>query len=188
MVSYSRIPNVDNGTGEEFCEFTFSEFDNNDDLRLVERRRTRWFVIAAALFLVVLLGLATTAYVLSVRDDNSETENSNNSDDSETDNSNSDGREDNVIKEFIASRLAEQLKDKDSSKDHLGLGFPTWEEVVNQIKEVEQRNGNLVAVEVIGRWVFFCIGLKKHCISLFCWHQQLKLAGLWRGGQSTECQ
>ena len=84
--------------------------------------------------------------------------------------------------------LAEQLKDKDSSKDHLGLGFPTWEEVVNQIKEVEQRNGNLVAVEVIGRWVFFCIGLKKHCISLFCWHQKLKLAGLWRGGQSTECQ
>ena len=167
MVSYSRIPNVDNETGEEFSELTFSEFDNNDDLRLVERRRTRWFVIAAALFLVVLLGLATTAYVLSVRDDNSETENSNNSDDSETDNSNSDGREDNVIKEFIASRLAEQLKDKDSSKDHLGLGFPTWEEVVNQIKEVEQRNGNLVAVEVIGRWVFFCIGLKKHLFLFF---------------------
>ena len=156
MVSYSRIPNVDNETGEEFCEF------DDDDLRLVERRRTRWFVIAAALFLVVLLGLATTAYVLSVRDDNS-----NNSDDSETDNSNSDGREDNVIKEFIASRLAEQLKDKDSSKDHLGLGFPTWEEVVNQIKEVEQRNGNLVAVEVIGRWVFFCIGLKKHLFLFF---------------------
>ena len=45
MVSYSRIPNVDNETGEEFSELTFSEFDNNDDLRLVERRRTRTCIL-----------------------------------------------------------------------------------------------------------------------------------------------
>ena len=36
-------------------------------------------------------------------------------------------------------------------------GYPTWEELVNQIKEAEQESDSkLVRVELIGRCVHFC--------------------------------
>ena len=74
---------------------------------LLERGKRRWLVIAVALFVVLLLGLAAKAFLLSYTEDS-----------------------------------------KESS--WVG-GYPSLEEVVRQIMDVEQNFGNVVTVEVIGR-------------------------------------
>ena len=45
----------------------------------------------------------------------------------------------------------EVSEDANSSQIKEVEGYPTWEEVVNQMKEAEKRNSKLVRVEVIGR-------------------------------------
>ena len=49
--------------------------------------------------------------------------------------------------------LSNKVKEESWRKE--AEGHPTWEEVVNQIKKVEQSqsDANLVRIEVIGRWV-----------------------------------
>ena len=74
---------------------------------LLESGKRRWLVIAVALFVVLLLGLAAKAFLLSDTEDSVE-----------------------------SSRVE---------------GYPSLEEVVRQVMEVEQNFGNLVTVEVIGR-------------------------------------
>ena len=37
-------------------------------------------------------------------------------------------------------------------------GYPTWEEIVNQVKAIEENHSELVSVRTIGRWVLtFCL-------------------------------
>ena len=47
--------------------------------------------------------------------------------------------------------LSNKVKEESWRKE--AEGYPTWEEVVNQIKKVEQSDINLVTVDVIGRCV-----------------------------------
>ena len=77
-----------------------------------ERGERRWFVVAiVAILLVLLSGLATTAFLLS----------------------------------YKVGEDAKDIRVKEVE------GYPTWEELVNQMKEAEKRNSKLVRVEVIGR-------------------------------------
>jgi len=77
-----------------------------------ERGKRRWFVLAMALFLLILVsGLAATAFLFSCG-----------------------------VGEDTKDRWVEEVE-----------GYPTWEELVDQIKEAEQSDGKLVKVEVIGR-------------------------------------
>ena len=79
---------------------------------MVEERETRrWIVVAISLLLLLLSGLATTAFLLS----------------------------------YKVGEDAKDIRVKEVE------GYPTWEELVNQMKEAEKRNSKLVRVEVIGR-------------------------------------
>ena len=82
---------------------------------MVEERETRrWIVVAISLLLLLLSGLATTAFLLSFK-------------------------------------FGEDAKDIWVREVE---GYPTWEELVNQMKEAEQESdSNLVRVELIGRCV-----------------------------------
>lgn len=83
-----------------------------------ERGKRRWFVLAMALFLLILVsGLAATAFLFSCG-----------------------------VGEDTKDRWVEEVE-----------GYPTWEELVDQIKEAEQSDGKLVKVEVIGRCVIHCL-------------------------------
>ena len=82
-----------------------------------ERRRRRWFVITISLCILLMSGLATTAFLLSYR-----------------------------VGEDAKNTWVKEVE-----------GYPTWEELVNQIKEAEQgSDSKLVRVELIGRCVRFC--------------------------------
>ena len=76
-----------------------------------ERWKRRWFV-AAIMALLLLSGLATTAFILSCE-------------------------------------VGEDTKE----------GYPTWEELVKQMKKAEQSDSKLVKVEVIGRCVVHVLQL-----------------------------
>ena len=42
-------------------------------------------------------------------------------------------------------------------------GYPTWEELVDQIKEAEQSDSRLVRVKVVGRCVHFFTVMHRPC-------------------------
>ena len=46
-------------------------------------------------------------------------------------------------------------------------GYPTWEELVDQIKEAEQSDSKLVKVEVIGRCVVHCLTVMLRQTTVF---------------------
>ena len=41
-------------------------------------------------------------------------------------------------------------------------GYPTWEEIVNQVKAIEANHSELVSVQTIGRWALDILFVKRY--------------------------